>query len=113
MCLGPRDISNELLAPPGVFSVANAGLRFVPFCPLVMLSQRLVVQITKFRKYWPGPMYWDSTKAFYRVLGNGQLAKGKVLPLLNPFSKVITRSLFHCVCLHYAVIHAQCDTPGL
>eukprot|EP00892_Ulva_mutabilis_P000958 jgi/Ulvmu1/10863/UM007_0037.1 len=47
-------------------------------------------EIVSFRKYWPGPLYWDSSKAFYRALGNGRVLKGSILPLLNPFSKAWT-----------------------
>lgn len=57
------------------------------------MPTRPCVQIDKFRKYWPGPLLWDTTKSFYRALGNGKLTRGKMVPLLNPFSQVLQSDL--------------------
>ncbi|GFH13837.1 R53.5-related protein [Haematococcus lacustris] len=41
--------------------------------------------------YWPGPLYHDVDKAFYKALGGGQVVKGSSLSLLNPFSSTWAR----------------------
>jgi len=38
--------------------------------------------------YWPGEIYLDQEKTFFKALHGGQLAKGSILSFLNPFSQV-------------------------
>lgn len=46
-----------------------------------------LLQVKEFHPaHWPGPLYCDDDKALYRALGGGQVSRGSVLQLLNPFS---------------------------
>ena len=46
------------------------------------------LQIEQFHPaFWPGPLYLDEDKAFYKALGDGTLVKGNKLDLLNPLSQ--------------------------
>lgn len=38
--------------------------------------------------FWPGPVYHDTQKEFYRGFGNGKLRKANILSLLNPLGAV-------------------------
>lgn len=38
-------------------------------------------------QYWPGELYHDFNKDFYKAFGDGQLRKGSLASFLNPFSK--------------------------
>jgi hypothetical protein len=44
-------------------------------------------EIKAFESYWHGEIFFDETKAFYRAVHGGELKRGSVLSLLNPFSK--------------------------
>ena len=39
------------------------------------------------KKFWPGPLYQDKRKQFYRTLGKGKIVKGSWLMVHNPMSK--------------------------
>jgi hypothetical protein len=39
------------------------------------------------KEYWKGELYFDQTKAFYKAVHGGELKKGSLLSLLNPWSK--------------------------
>lgn len=45
-------------------------------------------EIEAFTKdYWHGELYFDEGKEFYKAVHGGQVKKGSLLSLLNPFSK--------------------------
>lgn len=46
------------------------------------------MQIEQFHPaFWPGPLYIDEDKTFYKALGDGKVIRGKVFDLLNPLSQ--------------------------
>ena len=46
------------------------------------------LQIEQFHpKFWPGVLYLDEDKAFYKAIGDGKVVKGSPAALLNPFSQ--------------------------
>lgn len=45
------------------------------------------MQVEAFHKnFWPGPLYHDADKTFYKALGGGKVVKGNLLAFANPFS---------------------------
>ena len=45
------------------------------------------IQVAAFRKtFWPGPLYFDADKTFYKALHGGELRRGTLLVFANPFS---------------------------
>jgi hypothetical protein len=45
-------------------------------------------EIEAFTKdYWKGELYWDESKAFYKAVHGGEVKRGSLLSLLNPWSK--------------------------
>lgn len=53
-----------------------------------LLHENLPKEVEEFREYWPGPLYLDEEKAFYKWLGGGKPRQGSLMAFLNPFSEV-------------------------
>lgn len=41
-------------------------------------------------EYWGGELYYDESKAFYAAVHGGQVKKGSLLALLNPFGRAFS-----------------------
>jgi hypothetical protein len=56
-----------------------------------MFSDPLAVKVAAFHPaFWPGTIYHDEEKVFYKALGDGKLVKGNMAAFLNPFSQAWT-----------------------
>lgn len=57
-----------------------------------LLHEALPKEVASFAPaYWPGPLYLDTTKAFYRALGGGEVLQASLTSMLNPFGAVWRR----------------------
>jgi len=80
-CVACRKMAQDLWARKPDLDAAGVRLAAV-------VHQSLPLEIEDFQdKVWPGPVYQDEQKSFYRALGEGEVRVGNLLPILNPFSR--------------------------
>lgn len=85
-CVACRAQAQDLWARRAELEAAGVGLA-------VVVNQTLPGELEDFAdKFWPGDVYLDPSRAFYRALGQGEVRRagvaGALLSLLNPFSRV-------------------------
>jgi hypothetical protein len=62
----------------------KAGVRLV-----AVLHEALPEQVAEFKAdFWPGELYLDESKAFFKAVGGGDIRRGSLLSFLNPFSRI-------------------------
>ena len=78
-----RETLTEVCAGGQTGKNKKAAVRLV--CIVHEWKEREIEAFTK--DYWHGELYFDGSKAFYKAVHGGQLKKGSLLSLLNPFSR--------------------------
>ncbi|KAG2435500.1 hypothetical protein HYH02_011795 [Chlamydomonas schloesseri] len=81
-CVLCRDEAQRLWALKPEFDKINVGL----VCVVHEWIQREIDAFAP--SFWPGPLYHDTSKAFYAALNGGTPLRGSLLPLANPFGAV-------------------------
>ncbi|CAD7697044.1 unnamed protein product [Ostreobium quekettii] len=55
---------------------------------VVLVHEWIQREVDGFKpKFWPGELYFDHQKGFYKALGGGTVRRKTILDLLNPFSR--------------------------
>lgn len=53
-----------------------------------LVHENIPEQIAEFHPdFWPGQLYLDTDKDFYKALGNGKVVRGSAAQLINPFGQ--------------------------